>query len=414
MAEPAIAPEIPAGAGEIPAGAGDFPCFDGLRAIAALLVAVTHSGFISGFNVRSSGLGAFVARMDIGVAIFFVISGFLLYRPFVAARLTDRPGPAVLPYSRRRFLRIAPAYWLVLTAVLLIPAIQGINAKTPRWDQIVAHYGLFHTYHLRFDIVPVQQAWTLVTEVAFYVLLPLYAMLLANRRGALQQRFADELLGVGVLFGLGLVSRTAVLFGIDNPGWRGFTNLWLPARLDHFALGMLLAVLSVWHRECRREPSWARSAALPWLSWGASLGAFWYLSVGFGLNNHRGQVDFSLAQEWWLLFFWGIVGVTAVAPAVFGPQRQGVIRSALRFGPVAWLGMLSYGIYLWHEAALDFYLRWRDREPFVSPVVEMTVFMLAASIAIAAASYYLIERPALSLKNRPVSEWFRRRPAGVT
>ncbi len=389
-----------------------FPCFDGLRAIAALSVAITHSAFISGFNVRSSGWGAITARMDIGVAVFFVISGFLLYRPFVAARLAGAPGPGVASFARRRILRIFPAYWLVLTTVYVVPQLRGIGFDDFSADNVVAHYLLLHTYDIGFGLVPVQQAWTLVTELAFYALLPLYAAVLARRRSTRAQMLRDEFLALGALFVVGLLSRTFVLFAIDHPGWRGFSNLWLPARLDHFAFGMLLAVLSVWHRELGAEPRWSRHWSLPWISWGVSGATFVYLSIGFGLDEHRAQANFSQTQEWWLLFLWGVVGVTAVAPAVFGPQDRGVIRRFLRFGPVAWLGVVSYGIYLWHEAALDLFLRWRDLdlpnsfpEPYHFGL--MTLFMLAVSIPLAAVSYYLVERPALSLKNRPVRDWFR-------
>src|SRR5918911_1023029 len=88
-----------------------FPAFDGLRALAAGAVALTHSAFISGFNIRNNAWGPYFARLDIGVAVFFVISGFLLYRPFVLARFAVSDSPATLPYFQRRFLRIFPAFW---------------------------------------------------------------------------------------------------------------------------------------------------------------------------------------------------------------------------------------------------------------------------------------------------------------
>jgi peptidoglycan/LPS O-acetylase OafA/YrhL len=216
-----------------------------------------------------------------------------------------------------------------------------------------------------------------------------------------------------MLFGAGLAARSVVLFGIDNGAWRGLANQWLPARLDHFALGMLLAVLSVRHHELGREPRWARHPDLASISWGISIFAFWFLSIGFGLDQHRGQVEFSLVQQWWMLLLWGIIGVTAVAPATLGPQSQGRIRRALGLPIVAWFGAISYGIYLWHEAAIDFYLRTFDRRVFVTPVFEMTTFMLAMSIPIAALSYVLIERPILRLKDRPVHRWFVRAESEV-
>jgi peptidoglycan/LPS O-acetylase OafA/YrhL len=93
-----------------------FPLFDALRAIAALSVLVTHCSGLTGFN-SDNPLGAITARLNVGVTIFFVISGFLLYRPFVAARLEGRPAPSPLGYARRRALRIVPGYWVELTAL---------------------------------------------------------------------------------------------------------------------------------------------------------------------------------------------------------------------------------------------------------------------------------------------------------
>src|SRR5581483_7751680 len=64
-----------------------FPCFDGLRAIAATAVLVHHAGFATGYSVNGR-FGALFAHGDAGVSVFFLISGFLLYRPFVASHLS--------------------------------------------------------------------------------------------------------------------------------------------------------------------------------------------------------------------------------------------------------------------------------------------------------------------------------------
>ena len=162
-----------------------FDGFDGLRAIAAVAVALTHSAFISGFNVRNDTWGPYSARLDVGVAIFFVISGFLLYRPFVLARYRATPGPATLPFFRRRFLRIFPAFWLVFTVVLLVPAFHGLNWNRPSASGLLYHYTLTHIYFRDHVLGPVQQSWTLATEIAFYAFLPLYALFIRRvARGA--------------------------------------------------------------------------------------------------------------------------------------------------------------------------------------------------------------------------------------
>src|SRR5947209_19307560 len=105
--EPVVAP---------PPGNPRFPLVDGMRAIAALLVLVVHTSFLSGADF-GAWYGKYASRFDVGVPIFFAISGFLLYRPFVAAHLEGKAGPRVGDYAWRRFLRIVPAYWFALTVL---------------------------------------------------------------------------------------------------------------------------------------------------------------------------------------------------------------------------------------------------------------------------------------------------------
>jgi len=92
-----------------------FPGFDGLRAIAALMVLTTHVWLASSYH--NARLMPYLAQLDIGVPVFFVISGFLLYRPFVVARFDERQTPAAGSFWWRRALRIFPAYWVALIIV---------------------------------------------------------------------------------------------------------------------------------------------------------------------------------------------------------------------------------------------------------------------------------------------------------
>src|SRR3954447_17958902 len=113
-----------------PPGHPRFPLLDSLRAIAVLCVVLTHTGALSGLNEESS-LGDFTARLTIGVTIFFLISGFLLYRPFVNARMNGAPQTPLAVYAKRRFLRIFPAYWLALTALAIAPRLPQVFSG--RW-----------------------------------------------------------------------------------------------------------------------------------------------------------------------------------------------------------------------------------------------------------------------------------------
>src|ERR1700710_2312914 len=173
---------------------GRFPCFDGLRAIAALMVVFHHAAFTTAFELRGIRvpgtdhtvlLGYYFARMDSGVQIFFLISGFLLYRPMVAAAFSGRSPRGPRSYARHRFLRIYPAYWV---AFVIITIFFGISMPIAGFRSIFEYFFLIHLYdtggavlngaHTFRALGGISQSWTLVVEVSFYIFLPCYAALL--------------------------------------------------------------------------------------------------------------------------------------------------------------------------------------------------------------------------------------------
>ncbi len=116
-----------------------FPAFDGLRAIAAIGVLLVHTTFVTGITSRSS-FGNYTARLEIGVAVFFLISGFLLYRPFAVAHLSGGPSLSAGAFWIRRLLRIVPAYWLVLTISTFVLHADAIGPKRAGVSSYVVHY----------------------------------------------------------------------------------------------------------------------------------------------------------------------------------------------------------------------------------------------------------------------------------
>lgn len=398
-----------------------FGGFDGLRAVAALLVVVTHTAFPAGFNARSDFWGPYTARLDVGVAVFFLISGFLLYRPFVYARLAPEHGQvAVGSYLWRRFLRIYPAFWVAFTFTILV--LPRPDASTPSAGGLLAHYTLTHIYFEDHVLGPLQQSWTLATEVSFYLFLPLYAWCMRRLRSAsIDTRYMHELMGVAVLYLVSVAFRAWIETGGLEPA--GMYKTWLPARTDLFALGMFLAATSAWLQATRRPtPRWLLHRATPWISWGLALVAFHWVSKEIGLEHPdaRGPISFEPSQEFSHQALYGLVGFFGLIPVVFAPVRdpvagtaeEGGIRRFLAWRPIVWLGLVSYGIYLWHIAWIDAYLVWFDRGFFdgssvfgwVYPLgleagfIELFVFVLALTIVCAAISYYLVERPAMRLR----------------
>ena len=366
-----------------------FPCFDGLRAIAAVTVVVVHTAFPSGFSTNQHRWGAYTARLEIGVAVFFLISGFLLYRPFAAAHLAGRAGPPLRPYFTRRLLRIVPAYW-----VALVFAAYVLHVVTPQiddWRSVIVYFGFLQIYSSHYVLHGISAAWTLCVEMSFYVFLPVYAWALARwsrRRGRHPLRV--ELVGLAALVVVSELYKVAVY--AKPTGQQTGAGTWLPAQLDLFALGMALAVGSVWWSEHRPEPVALSHRHLPALCWAGALGAFWVVSTQAGLPRVPVYLA-TLGQVLGRQSLYGVFAWLLILPAVFGPQDAGAIRRLLRSRPFVAVGLVSYGIYLWHEPWMLQVLAWRNRPLFTMSFLTLTLEVGGLAMACATASYLVVERP---------------------
>lgn len=376
-ASPAVAP---------PPGNPRFPLFDGLRAVAALSVVVYHAGFYSRANEGEGGLSPYLARLNVGVAVFFVISGFLLYRPLLHGRITGRPV-RVRDYARRRVLRIVPAYWVALTVLAIVVGLPDVF--TSRWW---VYYGFGQDYSVHTDTLGIGPAWSLGAEAAFYVVLPFLSLGLA-RAASMRGRRVFWQVELAVL----------VLLTVASVAWRAYADAHasIPAStfastFGWFALGMALALISV------------LAGSRPWLarySWsGWVIAAIAYLVICRGLGLGGGFVFFqhqTTGQDLAVYALSGVVAVGLALPAVFEPAHKNPVRRFLRARVMAWLGLVSYGIYLYHQPVAN-----ALGGGITSGGDSTTRFLwlLAAtagtSIAAAALSYYIVERPALRFKDR--------------
>lgn len=386
-----------------------FPLFDGLRAIAAISVLVYHAAFFASYAAPNRAVTQYTSRLDVGVTIFFMISGFLLYRPFVRARLSGQRSPSVAAYGWRRFLRIVPAYWVALTLVALWLPLHYVfaAAKAPIF------YGFAQIYVNGDSISGIGQAWTLCVEITFYAFLPLWALVMtaSSRRGDRRRVLRTELAGLACLFAFSTAYKLWALHHIAP------TNLFsprflmpLPNFLDQFAVGMAVAVLSVWY-EARPLPApLAAVRRAPLACWGLALVAFWFVSTQIGYNGDFFQSSSrSMFLERHELYT--VVGFAMLLPAVFALPRKGVVGRVLANRLLLYLGLVSYGIYLYHLAVLTKLMRGIGTSVHGGFAIHFLLYLvggLSIATALATFSYYIVERPALRLKrlvgpNRPAA-----------
>ncbi|WP_456600341.1 acyltransferase family protein [Blastococcus sp. SYSU DS0616] len=361
-----------------------YPALNGLRALAATAVVTTHAAFWTGSYTADTG-GYALARLDVGVAVFFALSGFLLSQPLFRAAAEGRPAPRTAAFLWRRALRILPAYWVcVVLAMLFLPGNREMGGGD--WLRFLT---LTQIYSRSWHADGLDHAWSLCTEVSFYVLLPLIvAGLLRLSGGRWRPGLLLAALAVASLLGFAWFAWAA-----SDPYLLGSLTLWLPAYASWFGAGIAIAVLSV------ASPDWApvrwanELGGSPWTCWGAAAALFWVAAGPF-----TGPVDLSSAltagQGITKHVLYTGVAALAVWPLVFGDQTAGRGRRFLASRPLDWLGERSYGLFLFHMPLLI--VLW---DVFTHPLVVVLPVTWLVAVAVAAVVYRVIERP-LVLRGR--------------
>jgi peptidoglycan/LPS O-acetylase OafA/YrhL len=377
--EPAVRP---------PPGNPRFPLFDSLRAIAALAVVAYH---VAIFNFVVAGWpGAFAQQLASGVTVFFLISGFLLYRPFVVARLGGKPV-RVRDFARRRVLRIVPAYWVALTVLAIYPGLSGVFSERS-W----VFYGFGQIYLNSTNGRGLATAWTLCTEMSFYVLLPIYAAVLSRPLLSTSPRrvVVSDVTVLAALSAATIPFRAYIGSSHPNLAWS------LPGTFDWFALGMALAVLSAARIDLGVVGRRAITVleARPSIAWLVSVATYSSCAAWF---HHTQQYNVYTGSA--LHLGWGLTAFFLLLPAVVENGRRGWPRRLLAAPFAAWLGVISYGIYLWHLPFAGAHEHWLPVAHSLASVPGGYLLLFsnvaAVAVACAAVSYYLIERPILRLKD---------------
>ena len=212
---------------------------DSLRGLSTLLIVVFHIFAVSGFTVKhADSIGAYTGRLNIGVAIFFVLSGFLIFRPFAHSSIHGSPLPRTRNYYLKRASRILPGYWLALFVLAGLDALTIVNTSG-----FIRNVFIVHSFTENNVFTGIRQAWTLAIEMSFYVVVPAFAYVFVRqaRRRIASVSVATLLKALSALF-LGAYAFRLFIHQIDF-GFLDTAHIWLPSHMDTLALGMGLAVL---------------------------------------------------------------------------------------------------------------------------------------------------------------------------
>ncbi|MGV0790813.1 acyltransferase family protein [Mycolicibacterium sp. XJ1819] len=354
-----------------------------MRACAAVGVVVTHVAFQTGHT--SGFTGRLFGRFDLAVAVFFALSGFLLWRGHAAAARGLRDVPPTGHYLRSRVVRIMPGY--LVAVVLILSLLPDAKADLTVW---LANLTLTQIYVPLTLTAGLTQMWSLSVEMAFYLVLPVLALL--ARRVPVRAR-------IPVIAAAGMASFLWVLIGFDTPYGVNALN-WPPAFFSWFAAGMLLAELTVspigWaHRLARRRVLMA----------GIAVAAF--AVAASPVAGPEGLTPGTASQFLVKVAMGAVVAAALVAPLVL--DRPDTAHRLLGSPTMVTLGRWSYGLFIWHLAALAMVFPVIGEFPFNGHMPVVLVLTVVFGFAIAAVSYALVESPCRVALRR--WEFRRQRPA---
>ncbi len=342
---------------------GYLPGLDGVRALAVLLVLVAHVGFD---HVVPGGFG---------VTVFFFVSGFLITRLLIAEQ--EKAGAVALGrFYVRRFLRLLPALYIMLIVTAAIMIAMG---DIPRlWEVIAAFTYTMNYQHalLSFtggsQVAPWEHLWSLAVEEHFYLLFPLLL-------GVFRGRLKGALVACLMICAAALSWRLVTLHLLDFPPT--YNYLASETRMDSIVWGCTLSLAL---------HLYPRAALWRWLVGPLALGlAVMALLLCFGLRDEAFRQSFRYSIQGAALF----VGMANL----YFWRPLGPLVAVLEWPLLAWIGRISYGLYLWHMPVLLFT---SDYLGFAEGSAGYILVGVALSFVSCAISYYYAERPLMDLRRR--------------
>ncbi|HEX6387995.1 MAG TPA: acyltransferase [Solirubrobacteraceae bacterium] len=327
---------------------------DGLRGLAAVGVVGVHVWMYTGPRTpgHTTALDAVIGEVRLGLMYFFVLSAFLMARPWARGE-----QPRLGRYVVQRAARVLPAYWVALAGAFAILWGTG-HPRAIDAGQLPA-FLLFAQNQVEASAGQLNPpTWSLAVEVGFYALLPLIGWALLRGRPL-------AICALVIAGGLGW----SLL--VELSGWPATATTSVLTYLPIFACGIAAAVLAQRHTVSRRG-----AVALLVAGWALVVAnGYWHSGGATGLLGHVVR-DLPAGVGFAAI----VLGVTA------RPAR------VLDFPPIRWLGTVSYGTYLWHMPIL-YWLKTRDLFP--EDPLTAYVAVLGPALLLGALSWRLIEQPVL-------------------
>jgi peptidoglycan/LPS O-acetylase OafA/YrhL len=355
----------------------------GVRALAALWVVLFHCWIMAGrpsptleLHVTQVNLTPLLEFGWLGVDLFFVLSGFLLTRQAwgkvgrgkAAGWLPSQFGETYMSFLRRRILRVYPAYYAVISVLLILAALH-VYRSLPEKGDLLLHLVMFHNVVARYLESINDVLWSIPFEWQFYLVFPLLFIAL-RRTNPVALYVMTALLALGT-------KEWADITG------SGYVELQLPVRLDEFVAGMCAATFAEHHRLRVRPALIAFALGLTGL-----VGTPWVWSAYPNGGHYFDAIG--LARPLWIQ-----ASICLFLLGLSGEPHPGVRLFSNRW--VVWLGLISYSIYLVHVPVLVLLPKlgaYPTQGSAVSGSLARIIAMaVPAVIAASALLYYVIERP---------------------
>ncbi|QEN13183.1 acyltransferase family protein [Mycolicibacterium sp. ELW1] len=335
-----VSGQVDQGGLEAVSGVDRVASLTGVRAVAALLVLGTHAAYTTG-KYTHGFVGLVYSRLEIGVPIFFVLSGYLLFGPWVRAAAARQAAPSLRRYAWHRVRRIMPAYVITVLAAYLIYHFRSAGPNPGHtWIGLLRNLTLTQIYTDNYMFngylhQGLTQMWSLAVEVAFYIALPFLAYLLLVV--VCRRRWRPGLLLTGLAV-LALMSPAWMVLVHTTDFLPSGARLWLPGYLAWFIGGMLLTVLQAIGVRV------FGFIAVP-------LAVVSFVIVSTPIAGEPTTSPTGIAEALVKTVFYAVIATLVVAPLALG--NRGWYARALATRPMVWLGEISYEIFLVHLVVME-------------------------------------------------------------